>query len=397
MSQLQDLFLRHVAQTSDAPPMLEIEDSEGIYLYDKKGKRYIDLVSGIAVSSLGHKHPNVVAAVKNQVDKYMHTQVYGEFVMSPQVQLAKLLSDNLPEKLNSVYFVNSGSEAVEGAMKLAKRYTGRYEIIAAKNAYHGCTHGSASLMNPTIYTQAFFPQLPGIRHIEFNREQDLEKITGKTACVIVETVQGASGVRKPVDDYLKKLRNRCEETGALLVLDEIQTGFGRTGTLWGFEQYGIEPDVILLAKAMGGGMPIGAFVAPREMTHTLTFDPILGYITTFGGHPVCCAAALATLKTLLETNYIAEVKKKEALFKKLLVHSAIKEVRTAGLMIAVELESFDFVKKVLNRFFEVGLISIGFLFNAKSFRIAPPLIITEEEIKTSCQLILETLTYCENK
>lgn len=397
MSQLQNLFLQHVAQTSDAPPMLQIEDSEGIYLYDKDGKQYIDLIAGISVSSLGHKHPRIVEAVQSQAGQYMHTQVYGEFVMSPQVRLAKLLSDNLPEKLDSVYFVNSGSEAVEGAMKLAKRFTGRVEIIAAKKAYHGCTHGSASLMNPTTYTQAYFPQLPGIRHIEFNVEADMEKITTQTACVIVEPIQGAAGVRLSENDYLKKLRKRCDDTGTLLVFDEIQTGFGRTGSLWAFEQYGIEPDVLLLAKAMGGGMPIGAFVAPRAMMHTFTHDPILGYITTFGGHPVCCAAALANLEVLLETDIIAQVKKKEALFRKLLVHPAIKEVRSAGLMIGVELESFDMVKKVLNRFFEIGLISIGFLFNDESFRIAPPLIISEEEIKKSCELVLDALTYCQNK
>lgn len=386
---VRQLFLRHVAQTSDAPLMLEIARAEGVYLYDPKGKAYLDLISGIGVSALGHGHPAVVEAVKRQAEQYMHTLVYGEFVLSPQVELAQLLANQLPNSLNSVYFVNSGSEATEGAMKLAKRFSGRYEIIAAKKAYHGSTQGAASLMNPTEFTQAFHPLLPGINHIEFNCETCLQKINEKTAAVIVETVQGEWGVRPPVDDYLKKLRQRCDEVGALLILDEIQAGFGRTGSLFAFEQYGIVPDILLLAKGMGGGMPIGAFIASREIMQSLTHDPVLGHITTFGGHPVSCAASLATLQTLLKENYIAEVKSKEALFHKLLQHDAIKEIRSAGLMMAVQLADFDFVKAVIQYCLNNGLVTDWFLFNASSLRIAPPLIITEEEIRKACRIILE--------
>lgn len=393
----RQLFLNHVAQTSDGPLMLEIERGEGIYLYDPEGKKYIDLIAGIGVSSLGHAHPRIVEAVQTQAGKYMHTLVYGEFVMSPQVELAKLMADNLPDPLESVYFVNSGSEATEGAMKLAKRYTGRSEIIASRNAYHGSTQGAASLMNPTDFTQAFYPLLPDIKHIDFNNEEDLEKISCRTACVIVETVQAECGIQKPKNDYLKKLRERCDFTRTLLVFDEIQAGYGRTGSLWAFEQYGVVPDILLLAKGMGGGMPIAAFVSSKEIMNTLSFNPFLGHITTFGGHPVCCAAGLETLKILLSENYIAEVKKKEALFKELLVHPAIKEVRSAGLWMAVELENYEFLKKVINKCLEDGLITDWFLFNDRSLRIAPPLVITEKEIRAACEIILNALTYCGNK
>jgi acetylornithine/succinyldiaminopimelate/putrescine aminotransferase len=336
MPNLRQLFLKHLAQTSEFPLMLEIESAEGIYLYDKKGKSYIDLISGIGVSGLGHRHPRVVKAVKDQVDKYMHTLVYGEFVLSPQVQLATLLAEKLPAPLDCVYFVNSGSEATEGAMKLAKRYTGRYEIVSCKNAYHGSTQGSASLMSDPFFTQAFRPLLPGIRHIEFNNEASLHTISEKTACVIVETIQGEYGVQLPTDNFLKKLKARCDETGALLVLDEIQAGCGRTGSLFAFEQYGIVPDILLLAKGFGGGMPIGAFIASGEVMKVLSFEPLLGHITTFGGNPVCCAAALATLKELVESDLILKVKGKEKLFRDLLIHPKIKEIRSAGLMMAVE-------------------------------------------------------------
>ncbi|MCR9288673.1 MAG: aspartate aminotransferase family protein [Bacteroidetes bacterium] len=397
MASKRQLFLNHLAQTSDAPLMLEIERGEGIYLFDRKGKKHIDLIAGIGVSSLGHAHPKVVKAVQKQAGKFMHTLVYGEFVMSPQVELAKLISDNLPDPLDSIYFVNSGSEATEGAMKLAKRYTGRPEIISARYAYHGSTQGAASLMYPTDFTQAFHPLLPGINHINFNEENDLEKITSKTACVIVETVQAECGLQTPKKKYLKKLRKRCNETGTLLVLDEIQAGYGRTGTLWAFEQYGIVPDILLLAKGMGGGMPIAAFIASKEIMRTLSFNPFLGHITTFGGHPVCCAAGLATLKVLLKEDYISKVKEKEKLFKKLLIHSAIKEIRSAGLWMAVELESYDFLKRVINKCLEDGLITDWFLFNDKSLRIAPPLTITKKEIKVACKIILNALTYCQNK
>ncbi len=391
MATLRQLYLQHVAQTSDIPLLLEIEESEGIYLYDSSGKRYIDLIAGIGVSCLGHRHPKVVQAVKNQLDKYLHTMVHGEYVMAPQVRLAKLMTDHLPDPLDAVYFVNSGSEATEGAMKLAKRFTGRANIVACRNAYHGSTQGAAALMTPTTFSQAYLPLLPGIHHIEFNEEKDLEKIDSHTACAIVETVQGEAGVRPPANGYLKKLRKRCDETGALLVLDEIQAGYGRTGSLWAFEQYGMVPDILLVAKGMGGGMPIAAFIASKEVMDVLSFKPVLGHITTFGGHPVCCAAALATLESLLETDYIDQVKAKEALFRKLLVHPAIVEIRSAGLMMAVELENFELIRKVQKECLNRGVIIDWFLFDLKSFRIAPPLIISEEEIRQACVVLIEAI------
>jgi acetylornithine/succinyldiaminopimelate/putrescine aminotransferase len=391
MPNLRQLFLKHLAQTSEFPLMLEIDSAEGIYLYDKNGKSYIDLIAGIGVSSLGHRHPRVVNAAKDQLDKYLHTLVYGEFVLTPQVKLAALLAENLPDPLDSTYFVNSGSEAVEGAMKLAKKYTSRYEIISCHNAYHGSTQGAASLMSDSFFTQAYRPLLPGIRHIEFNNESSLESISEKTACVIVETIQGEGGIQIPEDGFLKKLRMRCDETGALLVLDEIQAGCGRTGYLFAFEQYDVVPDVLLLAKGLGGGMPIGAFIASNEIMKVLSFDPFLGHITTFGGHPVCCAAALATLEELVESDLISKVKQKEKLFRELLVHPKIKEIRSAGLMMAVEFEHFDFAQAVIKDCIENGLITDWFLFNDRSLRIAPPLIIKEYEIKKACSIILNAI------
>ena len=391
MANLRQLFLQHVAQTSPSPLMLEVEHAEGMYLYDPEGKAYLDLIAGIGVSGLGHRHPAVVEAAKAQLDKYLHTLVYGEFVLAPQVQLAELLARCLPDPLDSVYFVNSGTEATEGAMKLAKRYTGRYEIVACKKAYHGSTQGAASLMWPRDFTQGYHPLLPGIRHIEYNCEWCLQQITEKTAAVIMETVQGEWGIRPPVEGYLQKVRERCNEVGALLIFDEIQAGYGRTGSLFAFEQYGVVPDILLLAKGMGGGMPIGAFVASRAVMSALSDNPILGHITTFGGHPVSCAAALATLKALLESDLIQQVKAKEQLFLELLQHPAIVEVRSAGLWMAVELESFEVVQAVIGHCLEKGLITDWFLFNSCSLRIAPPLIITEEQIRWACGVILEGL------
>lgn len=387
MSSLRQSFLQHVAQTSDIPMMLEIERAEGSFLFDRSGKKYLDLIAGISVSVLGHRHQAVVEAVKTQADRYLHTLVYGEYVLSPQVQLAELLARHLPAPLDSVYFVNSGSEATEGAMKLAKRFTGRAEIIACREAYHGSTQGAASLMWPKFFTQAFHPLLPGIRHIDFNSEMDLEKITCRTACVILETVQAEAGVRLPENDFLKKLRQRCTDVGALLVLDEIQAGYGRTGTLWAFEQYGIVPDVLLLAKGMGGGMPIGAFVASKAVMDSLSFEPPLGHITTFGGHPVCCASALATLRFLTESDLIEKVKEKEALFRQLLTHPAIREVRSAGLLMAVEIGEFEILRKVILECLENGVVTDWFLFNDRSLRIAPPLTISEEEIRRACEVV----------
>lgn len=393
MPGLRQLFLKHLAPTSAFPLLLEIERGEGVYLFGPNGERWIDLISGIGVSGLGHSHPVIKNAVKNQVDKYMHTMVYGEYVMAPQVELATLLTQQLPDNLNSVYYVNSGSEATEGAMKLAKRYTGRQEIIACEEAYHGSTHGAASLMSPKDFTRAYFPLLPGISNIKFNEAADLEKITEKTACVIVETVQGESGIHPPLNNYLQKLRKRCNETGALLILDEVQAGYGRTGSLFAFEQYGVVPDILLLAKGMGGGMPIGAFVSSQEIMNVFSHDPILGHITTFGGHPVSCAAALANLKFFLETDYIQQVKTKANLFKELLVHPKIKEIRNAGLMMAVQLDSFEQVEQVIKYSSDHGLIVDWFLFNNHSLRIAPPLIIEEEEIRTACRILLEALDF----
>ncbi|MFT4666367.1 MAG: acetylornithine/N-succinyldiaminopimelate aminotransferase [Polaribacter sp.] len=391
MANLRQIFLSRVAQTSDAPLLLEIEKAEGIYLYDTDGKSYIDLISGIAVSSLGHCHPAVVRAIKDQADKYLHTIVYGEYVLSPQVKLADLLTSKLPENLNCVYFVNSGSEATEGAMKLAKRYTGRPEIVSCFDAYHGSTQGSASLMSDSYFTQPYHPLLPGIKHIHFNEPKDLEIITKQTACVIIETVRAESGIHVPENDYLKKLRARCNETGTLLVFDEIQVGYGRTGSLFAFEQYDVVPDILLLAKGMGGGMPIGAFVADQKIMSVLSHNPVLGHITTFGGHPVCCAAALATLETIVESTLLEDMPAKSELLKELLVHPLIKEVRGLGLFMAIDLGSTDLVMKTIAICKREGLITDWFLFNDRCLRVAPPLVITAAEIRKACSIILAAL------
>jgi len=391
MPSKRQLFLQHVAQTSPFPLLLEIENAEGMYLWGSDGRRYLDLIAGIGVSCLGHRHPAVVEAAKGQLDRFLHTLVYGEFVLAPQVELATLLAEHLPAPLESVYFVNSGTEATEGAMKLAKRHTGRREIVACRRAYHGSTQGAASLMWPKDFTRAYHPLLPGIRHIEFNCDACLERITEQTACVIMETVQGEWGVRPPAPGYLQRVRRRCDEVGALLVLDEIQAGYGRTGSLFAFEPYGIVPDILLLAKGMGGGMPIGAFVASKALMNALTHDPILGHITTFGGHPVSCAAALATLHTLLREGYIEEVKAKEARFLEQLRHPAIRELRSAGLWMAVEMENFDFIQAVIKGCLKRGVITDWFLFNDRSLRIAPPLIISEAQIDEACTVLLECM------
>ncbi len=391
MTHLRQLFLSHVAQTSPMPLALDIVKGDGIYLFSRKGKAYIDLISGIGVSSLGHNHPKVVKAVKEQADQYLHAMVYGEYVLAPQVQLAKAITDALPRSLDSVYFVNSGSEAVEGAMKLAKKYTGRYEIIAAKNAYHGSTQGAASLMNPNIFNAGYHPLLPGINHIDYGQVSDLEQITTKTACVIIEPVQGEGGVIVPTKSYLKALKKRCREVGALLVFDEIQTGYGRTGHFFAFQGFGVTPDILLTAKGMGGGMPIGAFIASKKVMKVLAQNPILGHITTFGGHPVSAAAGLATIKTLLSGKLLEKVEEKAALFRKLLVHPEIVEIRGKGLMMAVEMKSSEKMFAVVEKCIEKGVITDWFLFDEKSFRIAPPLIITKGEIRRVCKIILECM------
>ena len=380
-----------MAPTSAFPLMLEISDAEGVYLIDPAGKRYLDFIAGISVSSLGHKYPAVVKAVQKQAGTFMHTMVYGEYVLSPQVELATLLTEQLPDQLDSVYFVNSGTEATEGAMKLAKRVTGRREIISCRKAYHGSSQGALSLMSEDQFTAPFRPLLPNINHIEYNCEYCLRHITEKTAAVIVEPVQAEWGVRPPFEDYLNKLRDRCTETGTLLILDEIQTGYGRTGKLFAFEKYGIVPDILLLAKGMGGGMPIGAFVSSKENMRYFSDHPILGHITTFGGHPVSCAAALATLKTLLTENYVSEVMTKEAHIKSRLKHPLIQEVRSSGLLMAVQLDSFERVSNVIKYCMDAGLIVDWFLFNDSCIRIAPPLVITIEEIDKALDMLLAAL------
>ena len=390
---MRHLFLQHVAQTSDAPLALDIARGEGVYLYDREGKSYIDFIAGIGVSALGHCHPKVVKAVQQQAETYMHTLVYGEFILNPQVQLATLLANNLPATLNCTYFTNSGTEATEGAMKLAKRYTGRTEIISMKNSYHGSTQGALSLMSEPYFSRAFRPLLPDVNYVTFNCDFCLQQITTRTAAVFVETVRAEVGVELPQAQYLQKLRQRCDEVGALLVFDEIQAGCGRTGSLWAFQQYNVVPDVLLLAKGLGGGMPIGAFIADRNIMHTLTHNPVLGHITTFGGHPVSCAAALATLKELIEnTSLIPEVAQKaERIKQHLQGHPAIVEIRHAGLLMAVELADEATVMRTIQRCLATGLIVDWFLFNAKSVRLAPPLTITNEEIDTACQILIEAL------
>lgn len=390
---LRSLFFRHVAQTSPAPLALEIERAAGCWLYGPDETRWLDLIAGIGPSVLGHRHPRVQSAVQQQLDAYWHTLVYGEFVLTPQVKLAQLLAENLPGGLDSVYFTNSGTEAAEGAMKLAKRATGRPQFVACRYAYHGSTQGAASLMWPKDFTEAFQPLLPGMRHIGFNEALELDRIDPETAAVVVETVQGEAGLIPPDPNWLLALRKRCDEVGALLILDEIQAGMGRTGHLFAFQKYGIVPDILLLAKGFGGGMPLGAFVARRELMQTLTHDPVLGHITTFGGHPVCVAAGLATLEILLEGDLLAQVPVKEALFKSLLVHPKIKEVRSAGLWLAVDLGDASSVQEVIQYCLKNGIITDWFLFNDRSLRIAPPLIITEEEIRFACSVILKGIDH----
>lgn len=387
----RELFLRHVAQTSPAPLAIEIKRAEGALLEDVNGKKYIDLIGGISVANTGHRHPKVVEAVRNQVDAYMHVMVYGEFVTSPQVKYAELLVKHLPQSLNSVYFTNSGAEAVEGAMKLAKRATGRTQIIAFQNSYHGSTQGALSILGDEYWRQAYRPLLPGIRHLVYNDFSVIDAITEETACVIAETVQAEGGVRAPGVEWMKALREKCTATGTMLVLDEIQTGFGRTGTLWGFENYGVVPDIMLLGKALGGGMPLGAFIAGRELMWKLTESPVLGHITTFGGHPVCCAAGMAGMEALLEDRLIDSLPPKIALFKELLQHSAIKHVYNCGLWFAVQFESFDFNKKIIDRCIENGVLTDWFLFASDSLRISPPLVISEDEIRRACKVILDAL------
>lgn len=387
----RQIFLSHIAQTSNNPLLLEIEKASGMWLYGKNGEKWMDIIAGISVSNLGHCHPDIVQAVQKQAETFMHTLVYGELVMSPQVQLAELLTSILPKQLQQVYFTNSGAEAVEGAMKLAKRYTGRHEIVGFHHAYHGSTQGALSLLGDEYWRNKFRPLLPGIRHIRYNIEEDLLQITHQTAAVFIDPVQAESGVTVPAPEYMQALRKRCDETGTLLVLDEIQTGYGRTGSMFAFEQLGIVPDVLLLAKGFGGGMPIGAFIASQAIMGVLTDNPVLGHITTFGGHPVSCAAALANLQVLLNTSYIQEVAEKEALFIEKLQHPAIQKVTHKGLMMAVHLDTFENLQKVIQACIRKSVLTDWFLFESAALRIAPPLIITKEDILFACDVIISSL------
>ncbi len=391
MSKLKDQFLKHQALTTPFPIAFEVEKAEGNYIYGKDGKKYLDLVAGVSACNLGHGHPAIVKAIKKQADKYLHVMVYGEYVQEPQVNFATLLASQLPENLQVTYLVNSGTEAIEGSLKLAKRYTGRTEIIAAKGAYHGSTHGSLSVMGNETYKQAYRPLLPNVKFIQFNNKQDLEKITTNTACVILETIQGAAGFIEPKNGYLKAVRDRCNETGTLLIFDEIQPGFGRTGKLFGFMNYDVTPDILAIGKAMGGGMPTGAFVASKELMDSLANNPILGHITTFGGHPVIAAAAHANLQYILESGIMDTMDSKEALFRKHLNHPAIKEIRGKGLMLAALVDSEELCHKVAERCMEKGIILFWLLFEGRALRITPPLTITEEEIVYACKIINETL------
>lgn len=393
MPSRRELFISHVAQTSELSLMLEVERAEGMYIYDTSGKAYLDLNSGISVSSLGHRHPRVVQAIKDQADRYMHTMVYGEHLQMPQVKFATLIAEALNNGLDNVYFLNGGSEAVETGIKLARRYTGRYKIIAASNAYHGSTIGAESLRSDTDFTSAFMPGVPGVRHIKFNQPEDLKKIDDAVAAVIMEPVQAEAGVIPPEHDYLEAVRQRCDEVGALLILDEIQTGFGRTGYLFAHQKYRIVPDILLIGKAMGGGMPISGVVSSKTIMSVIAKKPALGHITTFGGHPVCCAAAAANLEFLLESKLYEDVLKKEKLIHQLLQHEIIKEVRSSGLMMAVELTRRKYLKHVVAKTLELGAIVDFFLFNNKSFRLAPPLIISEKEIRKGCGILLEAMDY----
>ncbi|MEP7259533.1 MAG: aspartate aminotransferase family protein, partial [Flavitalea sp.] len=356
------LFFQHIAQTSAAPLAIEIRKARGSRLWDKDDKEYIDLIAGISVCNIGHRHPDVVKAIKKQADDYLHVLVYGEMIESPQVQYAKLLADHLPTSLNTTYFTNSGAEAVEGAMKLAKRATGRTEIIAFNHSYHGSTQGALSLIGDEYWRNAFRPLLPGITHLNYNDAAVPAQITASTACVIMETIQAERGVYAPSSEWIKSVSQQCAATGTLLVLDEIQAGFGRTGSLWAFEKFDIVPDILLLGKALGGGMPLGAFIADNKLMRQLASDPVLGHITTFGGHPVCCAAGLAAMKVLIKKNMIAKVAKKEALFRELLQHPKIAEVRSKGLLIAVELENAEKTKLVVDKCISDGILTDWFLF-----------------------------------
>jgi acetylornithine/succinyldiaminopimelate/putrescine aminotransferase len=388
----RQLFLRHQAQTSEFPLLLEIERAEGVYMYTPEGRPILDLISGIGVSNVGHRHPRVLQAIHEQLDKYLHLMVYGELVQAPPARLAHALAATLPTPLDTVYFTNSGTEAIEGALKLAKRHTGRTGLVSAYNSYHGSTHGALSITGSEGFKNSYRPLLPGVTHLRYNKLEDLALITEHTAAVVLETVQGEAGVRVPAPGYLPAVRQRCTEVGALLILDEIQCGFGRTGTQWAFEQFGVVPDILVCAKGMGGGMPIGAFISSPEIMVGFQTNPILGHCTTFGGHPVSCAASLATLRVIQEENLLAGVAPKAARLRAGLQHPAIKEVRNCGLLMAVEFESFEVLKPIIDRALaHEGILTDWFLFCDNSLRIAPPLTITDAEIDEALAGLLRAI------
>jgi acetylornithine/N-succinyldiaminopimelate aminotransferase len=391
MSSAKNIFKKHQAQTFPFPSCLEVESAKGSYIYDVNGKAYLDFIAGVSACSLGHSNPIVTDAVKDQLDKYSHVMVYGEYVQSPQYKLAKLLADNLPENLSTTYFVNSGAEAIEGAMKLAKRATGRSEIISCKDSYHGSTQGALSIMGNEEHKAKYRPLLPSCNQIIYNDVDSLVKITKQTAAVVIEPIQGGTGFVTPSNNFLQKVREKCNETQSLLIFDEIQTCFGRLGTLFGFEKYEVIPDILCIAKGMGGGMPIGAFIASWELMNLLTFEPKLGHITTFGGHPINCAASLATLEHLLAANIMQKVDEKEQLFRLHLKHPKIKEIRGNGLMLSIEFEDEELAKKVVEQSLENGLILFYFLFTKTAIRITPPLTISNKEIIEGCKIIKEIL------
>jgi acetylornithine/N-succinyldiaminopimelate aminotransferase len=387
----RQLFLQHLAQTSAAPAGLEIVKASGIYMWDLDGKRYIDLISGFSVCNIGHSHPAVVKAVQEQAAAYMHLIVYGEFIESPQTAYAKLLTDQLPSSLSCVYFTNSGAEATEGAMKLAKRVTGRSKIIAFHKAYHGSTQGALSIMGDEYWRNAFRPLLPDVWHLNYDDEDVLDDIDENTACVIMETVQAESGITPPSAKWIQAVRRKCDEIGALLILDEIQAGFGRTGSLWAFEQFGIVPDILLLGKALGGGMPLGAFIADKKRMDLFTHDPVLGHITTFGGHPVSCAAGKAAMEVLLDEKYIDTVQQKLNILKQHLVHPKILSRYSFGFWMSLQFESAEICQKIVHQCVRNGLITDWFIFAPDRLRIAPPLTITNEELISACNIILQSI------
>ena len=384
-------FLKYQAQTTPHPLAMEISYAKGSYIYDTKGNKFLDFVAGVSANTLGHQNKRVNDAIKTQLDKYSHVMVYGEYAQSPAVELCKLLAENLPYPLTKTYLVNSGTEAIEGALKLARRVTGRSQLISCHNAYHGNTMGSMSVMGFEERKQIFRPLIPDVDFITFNNEADLEKITTKTAGILLETIQGGAGFIQPHNDFLKKVRQRCDEVGAIMILDEIQPGFGRTGKLFGFQNYDVIPDVVVMGKGMGSGMPVGAFTASEKMMDLLSHNPKLGHITTFGGHPVIAAACLATLQELTETNLMQQALEKEQLIRKLLVHPLITEIRGKGLMLAAMTKSPEITDKVILRCQDKGLILFWLLFEGCAIRITPPLTISNEEIEEGCGIILEVL------